>query len=186
MNKLFLLMGIIVSASMFAFAQSGSYEKNEYYVGFSHQQVENGGDRKPFQGFEGSYVRNFHRYFGAKADFSAAYYRNTTTVGNVNVQTKRDVYNYLGGIQIKDNESESRFKPFGHALFGVGNTRNQIISTITINQNNTGFSSAFGGGLDIKLNDKVNFRAFQVDYNPIRVNGITDNNVRLGIGISFK
>lgn len=187
MNKFFLLMGIIVSTSIFALAQnSDDYAKNEYYVGFSHQQVQNVNLRSPFQGFEVSYVRNFHRYFGAKADFSAAYNRNTSTFGGVTIQNKRSVYNYLGGIQIKDNESKSRFKPFAHALFGVGNTRNQAISTTTFNQNYTGFAAALGGGLDIKLNDKINFRAFQVDYNPVRANGNTNNSARFGIGVSFK
>jgi opacity protein-like surface antigen len=189
MNKLFLLMGLFVFSSVLSLAQSSDYNKNEYYVGYSNQQVDNG-NWETFNGFEGSYVRNFHRYVGAKADFSGAYRRHTTTSGNVTSEERRDVYNFLGGVQFKDNASEARLKPFGHVLAGVGYTRNRLICPSCIipdfKQNDTGFAAAVGGGLDIKLSEKINLRAVQVDYNPVRAFGDTNNNIRLGIGISFK
>jgi hypothetical protein len=51
--------------------------------------------------------------------------------------------------------------------------------------NETGFGGAFGGGLDIKINDRIDFRAIQVDYNPVYTNRSFDNNVRIGVGIVF-
>jgi hypothetical protein len=50
----------------------------------------------------------------------------------------------------------------------------------------TGLAGAFGGGLDIKLNDHIDFRLIQVDYNPIKFNGGVQQNVRIGIGFVFK
>jgi opacity protein-like surface antigen len=67
-----------------------------------------------------------------------------------------------------------------------------------------GFTAAIGGGLDIRLSDRVAIRAIQVDYNPMKFDfsdfgttGIpgtptftgdqkrTLHNFRIGIGIVF-
>jgi hypothetical protein len=55
-----------------------------------------------------------------------------------------------------------------------------------VDDSETAFAGAFGGGLDIKLNDHIDFRAVQVDYNPIKFSSGTQHNVRLGIGFVFK
>ena len=49
----------------------------------------------------------------------------------------------------------------------------------------SGFSGIIGGGIDFRLNNKVQIRAIQVDYNPTRLGGETQNNVRIGAGIVF-
>jgi opacity protein-like surface antigen len=107
----------------------------------------------------------------------------------------RTRYNFLGGVQIKDNSSDARFKPFAHALIGAGHGRTKVSSVTCpagvdcsdlINDSETGFAGAFGGGLDIKLSNRVDFRAIQVDYNPIKFDSGTQNNVRFGVGFVFK
>lgn len=192
MNKLFLSLCFIVLTSSFSLAQSSDdYNKNEFYVGYSNQQVDDG-QRNTFNGFEGSYVRNFSRYAGVKANFSAAYKNDTFTTSAVQPirEAKQSVYNILGGLQIKDNASSKRLQTFAHLLVGVGHNRvrtNCPTCTIpTFKVSDSGIAGAIGGGLDIKLSDKVNFRAIQIDYNPMRVNNTTYNNVRFGIGIVFK
>lgn len=189
MNKLFLLVVISVSANIFSYSQTDDYNKNEYYVGYSNLQYDNG-QRRTFNGFEVSYVRNFHRYFGSKADFSGSYYRRKDFSGNAIADYKQSTYNILGGIQIKDNASNARIKPFGHFLIGVANDRNRLncsnCGTPNFRVSYTGIAGAIGGGLDIKLSDKINLRAIQADYNPTHTGAFTKNNIRLGIGISFK
>ncbi len=192
MDKLFLSLCFLALTSSFGLAQnSDDYNKNEFYVGYSNQQIDNGTDNT-FNGFEGAYVRNFSRYVGVKADFSAAYKKDTFTTSAVQPirEVKQSIYNVLGGIQIKDNASSKRLQPFAHLLVGVGNNRVRTnCPTCTIPNfkvSDSGIAGAFGGGLDIKLSDKVNFRAIQIDYNPMRVNNITYHNVRFGIGIVFK
>lgn len=183
------LFFLIIFINAIVFTQSSVDNKNEYYVGYSNQQV-NDAQRETFNGFEVSYTRNFSRYVGAKADFSAAFFKRTTVSGNINIEDKRSVYNILGGIQIRDNTSQSRIQPFAHFLAGVAHTRNKFICPPCLNplsvRNETGLAGAFGGGLDIKLNDKIRFRAIQADYNPIKADGRVINNIRLGVGISFK
>jgi len=112
------------------------------------------------------------------------------------------IQNFLGGIQVKNNEHDGpRFKPFGHALFGVAHQKLDVdspqlpavfgISDFHVNE--TSFAMAFGGGVDIKLNHRIDVRAGQVDWNIIRrgdqqIGGFTlpntrQDNLRLSIGI---
>ena len=198
--KAFCLTAIL---SICAFPQTDDeYKKNEFFVGYSNQQIDVP-DSRTFNGFEVSYTRNIHRYFGIKADVSGAYRNNefTSTVVTGNTTTtfsadqKRSLYNFLGGVQVKDNATEGRWKPFGHALVGVGHTRSKINNVVCQGTNcpvlgstfhDTGFAGAFGGGLDIKINNRIDFRALQVDYNPVYTSSSFDNNVRFGIGFVFK
>jgi hypothetical protein len=226
MNKLFLAFCLTIISSVLAFAQSSSdYKKAEGYVGYSNNQVDTGfnsnsgsfssnlfNDRRSFNGVEVAGVYNVHRYVGLKADFSAAYRKENfsfstgtgTTANTISGETRNQLYNYLGGVQIKDNSSDARFKPFAHALVGAATGRTKfrnitctntsaasgcstiIANGLASNDTETAFAGAFGGGLDIKLGDHVDLRAIQVDYNPIRFNGGTDNNFRFGIGLVFK
>ena len=210
MNKLIkaIFLTTILSVSIFAQTDTDEYKKNEFYGGYSNQQVDNF-DRQTFNGFETAYVRNIRRYVGIKADFSAAYRNDdfsspvfgtpsSTSSGVIRGETDRSVYNFLGGVQFKDNASKARFKPFAHVLAGAAHLRFKTKNITCISGtcppfispnstfSDTGFSAAFGGGLDIKLSDRVDFRAFQVDYNPIRAGGRWNNNVRFGVGFVFK
>lgn len=203
-----LCLTFVLGVSIFAQTNSDEYKKNEYYVGYSNQQVDSG-IHQTFNGFEAAYVRNVHRFFGIKGDVSGAYRNNSfqatltdPTNGTYSYRgdVNRAVYNFLGGVQIKDNASKARFKPFAHALAGVAVNRAKF-SPLTCTSGtcpsfitnasggtftNTNFSMALGGGLDIKINDKIDFRAIQVDYNPVFGSGSVQNNVRFGIGVVFK
>jgi hypothetical protein len=190
----------LLSVGVYAQTTTDEYNKNEFFVGYSNQQVDRG-DYQTHHGFEGSYVRNVSRYFGIKGDVSGAYKNddfdsrivvapgNTTTIRN---ETRSSLYNFLGGVQVKDNASDARLKPFGHALAGVGYNRTEFKTSLTgsgtqnFTDNEAGFAAALGGGLDIKINDRVDFRAIQVDYNPVRNFGQFSHNVRFGIGVVFK
>lgn len=209
MNRLITAFCLTVVLSLCVFAQNNDdYKKNEFYAGFSHQQVGNS-DRVPYNGFEVSYVRNVHRYVGIKGDFSASY-RNLAftspsfvssgiTYPSVRFKNNNSLYNFLGGVQIKDNASTGRLKPFAHALVGVAHNRSKVkfieclsncsspaLTTPNNTFTDTGFGGAFGGGLDVKVNDKIDFRLIQVDYNPVYTNSRVNNNFRFGIGIVFK
>jgi hypothetical protein len=215
MKKLIFAFFLATLTSALTFAQNSDvYKKYEFFAGFSNGQVDSGidsgssvssflKDRANYSGFEIAGVYNVHRYIGIKADFSATFNKNGASFPilagggppqNLIYNAQNSLYNVLGGIQIKDNASKSRFKPFAHALAGIAHKRMDatIISCppsvlcSSIGGSSTGFAAAFGGGLDIKINDKIDFRAFQVDYNPVRSGGGFDHNVRFGIGLVFK
>ena len=217
MYKLIKFLCLTCVCTFTAFAQNqqtrtttttDEYRKNEYYVGYSNQQVD-GGSYNSANGFQGSYVRNIKRYMGIKADFSAAYdketieYTTTDPISNtpysIRQKTSSSVYNFLGGVQFKNNASNARFKPFGHALVGLAVLRDKfsvsctsancpayVTNFPTFDYTSKNLAFAVGGGLDIRINDKIDFRAIQVDFNPIwRGGGSWQKNFRIGAGIVF-
>ena len=200
----------LVACASIAAAQSGDYKKFEFFGGFSHNRVDTGigdddpalqdivNEREGFNGFEASATGNLSRYLGLKADFSGHFKSQTFPFGNfsgASVDVDSRLFNFLGGVQLKDNASEGTFKPFAHALAGAAHTRNRVnfnqIACIAIvpspctpfTENETGFAAALGGGLDIRVNDKVDVRAIQFDYNPTRLFDSTQHNFRIGVGI---
>ncbi len=215
MKKLILAISLAALSSVSAFAQTEDYKKAEFFVGYSNGQVDTGAnfddefgdlvdDRETFHGFNVSGVYNFNRYLGLKGDISGTYNSKDfnfsvptgpTTSGNVAFKTNSSLYNFLGGVQLKDNSKDTRFKPFAHALVGAGHGRVKVKDVscsagvdcvgFAGTESETGLAGAFGGGLDIKVNDKFDIRAIQVDYNPIKFDSGTTHNVRIGFGIVF-
>ena len=209
LNKIIFCALVLTLFISEALAQSApdEFKKNEFFVGYSGQYVDIP-SRNNLNGFEVSYVRNFSRYFGFKADFSGGYKAETrhlpiaSGIGSTAVISYRNDASrhlVLGGFQVKDNATKARFKPFAHALFGIehGRTRSKGLACISgpcpippgqvVNQSfsQTRFTTVFGGGLDIRINDKIDFRAVQVDYNLTPLNGRIGSSLRFGFGLVF-
>lgn len=218
MTKFLMALCLTLTTGTFAFAQTDDYKKGEFYVGFSNNQVDNGtqdgddfedffNDRSSFNGFNASAVGNVSRYVGIKGDVSGTYRSDDlsgplpggTAGQTVSFRAKSSVYNFLGGVQLKDNSSEKRFKPFAHALVGAGHFRTKfdnvtcstgvgtnVCSGFETTESETGLAGAFGGGIDIRAGNRVDIRVIQVDYNPMRLDGTTLHNFRFGFGVVFK
>jgi hypothetical protein len=95
---------------------------------------------------------------------------------------KSTTHTLVGGLQLKDNSKETKIKPFGHLMAGFTHAR---VSGF-FSDSDTGFSAVIGGGVDIKISPRVDFRAIQLDYNPIHFEGDTNHNFRVGIGVVFR
>lgn len=211
-----------------ASAQSDEYKKWEFFAGYSSLYFDNLagdtsntavndvlGDKQNLRGFNLAATGNFHKYVGAKFDYSLHLREDnfTRNAGSGTVDTT--VQHFLAGLQLKNNSEDGpRLKPFGHALFGVAVQKIDVdspqlpaifgISDFHINE--TSFAMAFGGGLDIKLNNRFDLRVVQVDWNiinrgdqqtgivlapvpnqpvgsPFVIPGTRQDNLRLGIGI---
>jgi hypothetical protein len=211
MKKFILALTLTLVSGICALAQSNDdYNKAEFFVGYTHGQADAHfspnpniyRDRTPLDGFNASAVFNLSRYFGIKGDVSGAYNKSNVSfqvipvsgpsTSTILLSAKNSLYNVLGGVQIKDNASKSRLKPFAHALVGAGFRKNSTdigcVTTIICpgGTTETGLAMAFGGGLDIRLNRRIDIRAFQIDYNPIKFGGGFDDNFRFSIGVVFK
>jgi hypothetical protein len=170
--------------------------------------------RRNFNGFDGSVTYNVSRYIGIKGDFTAHFKSQsfvdkftppgvTQTLAN----TER-LYNFLGGVQVKNNSREARFKPFAHALVGIARYTNRQQQTLdlfpqfnfSIEDRETSFAMKLGGGLDIRAGKRIDIRIIELDYNPVfagdrqpksiagpftsvSFTGKTANNFTVGIGI---
>ena len=213
---------LILSISLFlvncVFAQpSSNHKKYEVSVGYSFAQpeIDYGPKHQPYSdfsigikerdghhGFNASVVYNTSRYFGVKADVSGMYGQYTPKslffgIGSgggwpSQIRTRNSQYNFLGGVQVKDNGSDKRLKPFIHALVGVGHRRNGVEDdpayTTLLNYpyitSENGLAVTFGGGLDIQVNGRFAVRIFQVDYNPVRYDkNDVEHKIRIGAGI---
>lgn len=215
MKKVILAVSLMAVSSLFTFAQTTAvddYKKGEVYVGYSNGQIDTGlesgnsavdffQERENFNGVNVSGVYNVTRYFGVKGDVSATFnsndFNDTFNGATVSFKNKNSLYNFLGGVQVKDNSNDGVFKPFGHVLVGAAHARAKVsafsctpsaacpatIPNDTFSE--TGFAGAIGGGLDFRLNNRVQIRAIQIDYNPVRLSGETQNNLRIGAGIVF-
>ena len=215
-----LSIAAIGAASAVAQAQPvDDHKTGEFYVGYSNGQVDTGvdtgnsvvdffRDRENFNGVNVSGVYNTSRFFGIKGDVSATFNKNeftdTFTTGGLNYtvgyKDNNSLYNFVGGVQVKDNANSGVFKPFAHAMVGAAHARTKITDFTCVAPvggncaplevddetfSTTGFSTVIGGGIDFRLNNRVQVRAIQFDYNPTRLEGSWQNNIRIGAGIVF-
>jgi opacity protein-like surface antigen len=168
--------------------------------------------RRNAHGFDTSITYNFTRYLGIKGDvtghfktsrFADQFTDMGVTRTDTNVIRERS-FNFLIGLQVKDNSREARFKPFAQALAGFARQTAHDVQTstggfnFTLDDKVTSFAMKFGGGLDLRLSPRVDLRVIEVDYNPIftrdravpgnadfalRVAGKRADNLTIGVGI---
>ena len=179
MRKLLFSIVIMACAASFSFAQNDDYNKVDIYAGYSHARIDFDGEWEGFNGVEGAVTGNVTRYIGMKGDY-AFHFKSFDAAAPFDVNAK--THTLVGGVQFKDNSKEKKFKPFGHLMAGFTNSR---VSGF-ISESETGFSGVIGGGLDIRVSDRVDVRAFQLDYDPTRLGGATQHNFRIGVGLVFR
>lgn len=165
-------------------------------------------DRENFNGANVSAVYNLNRYFGIKGDVSGTFNKtrfSETFASNagpytVGFNTRNQLYNFTAGVQVKDNSRSGIFKPFAHVLVGVAHSRTKVSDFVCSAPggescsglqlsgekfSGTGVSGIIGGGIDLRVSDRIQIRAIQIDYNPTRIDSSTSHNLRFGAGIVF-
>jgi opacity protein-like surface antigen len=167
--------------------------------------------RHGFNGFDTSITYNINRYFGVKANVTGhsktiPFTDTFDGTAETNTLTER-IYNFLGGVQVKDNSKAVRFKPFAHALVGAAHSSRKEVNTSPIPMDNftnrskvTSFAMKLGGGLDVRVHRRIDLRLVEFDYNPIftrdyivagnpfsviHVKSRTAHNFTIGFGIAF-
>lgn len=211
MRKLIILAIFILACASVSFAQTEDYNKVEFSAGYSHARVDTGidddddefadflQDRRGFNGFDTSITGNLTRYFGLKGNLSGHFKNDSFTDSGITVNTRERIWNFLGGVQVKDNSKETKVKPFAHFLAGAAHQSIRVtapgITTETFDATDTSFALKAGAGLDVRIHPRVDLRVIEFNYNPIfvgdrdfageTVNGQTQHNFTIGFGLAF-
>lgn len=201
MRKILLAAFIVACAAPFTFAQT-DYNKVDVFLGYSHNRIDTGfsnddpelddifDEREGFHGFNGSVAGNVSRYVGLKGDYSFHRRSFDNTFAGITASTDADLHQFFGGVQFKDNSTETRVKPFAHFMAGAAHARSEVdvtgAVTASFDESETGFAGIIGGGVDFRLSPRVDIRAVQFDYNPTRLGDATQHNFRIGVGVVFR
>lgn len=194
-----LALGFVCAAAVFAApmrgrAQSGNPDA-KIFGGYSFLRLDTGTGLNG-SGWEASIVGNFNRFCGVEANFGDHYDRPALNNGYSN-----DI-SFLFGPHVTFR-GPAKVNPFAHFL--VGGTRGaasqtEAIScpvacpiggpcscpTITNMDHTTAFTTAVGGGLDVKAANHVWFRVFQADYVREYFPSNTQNDARISFGVVMR
>ena len=152
--------------------------------------------KQTLNGFNVAATGYLTKRFGLTGDFSAHFKKNKTAspLGG-NIETNISVYNIMGGAQYKFRNN-SRITPFVRALGGIAITRAKLkIPSLNASDtsSSTDFALAIGGGVDVRVNKRIDLRVVQFDYNPVFLRSDNElgfdrraDNVRFSFGVVFK
>jgi opacity protein-like surface antigen len=133
------------------------------------------------RGFAFSFTRNLTRRIGFRGEFSAQFHHDEGT-GNFLVpcaagtcpvsqpiELTARLFNFLGGPEIKFR-NHTRFTPVVYALYGLAHTTATFSTggtavSLKLPTSETGFSMAYGGGLEMRISRRFSVRA-SFDFNP--------------------
>ena len=211
MHKLLLSVLLIICCVSLAPAQSDRSSRAEFFAGYSVLRTKYKAEHTdPFEpvivffdgkqtlnGFNISATGYLTKGFGITGDFSGHFETKKLAdpLGG-NIETKIRVFNILGGPQYKFR-NHTRLSPYVRALAGVARTSAKLIVpslNVTETRSSTDLALAIGGGLDVRISDRIDLRVFQAEYNPIFLSrgnelgfgGTRADNIRFSFGVVFK
>lgn len=138
-------------------------------------------------GGSASFAVNVNHWFGIAAEFGAVRAGDVQSSG-------RDltIFTYQAGPRFSIRRSE-RATPYFHALFGGGRASGSLYDVPLPGRTGTGPDSSWaltlGGGLDVKVRERVALRLVQVDWVHTRFHNGANNqqhNLRVTAGVVFR
>jgi Outer membrane protein beta-barrel domain len=157
--------------SLAALAQE-SAPKAEFFGGYQYTRFDGGLNAN---GWDTTVTGNLNNWLGVAADFSGAYKsQNGVSFNN---------YTYTFGPVVSMRHSES-FTPFAHFLAG-GFHSSAAAGGLT--GSDGGFAMMLGGGVDVKVTQRLAVRGVQFDWLSLHANGgSSNNNARISTGLVFR
>jgi len=125
----------------------------------------------PGYGFEANVTRYFSKHVGLSGDFSGYYGKRYARIADSVFKADHSIYYVMAGPKVR-LLNEHRANVFFHALAGAAHTRvsyreDFTTNPTTANDSSTRFAFALGGGVDLRVNNRVSLRLFQLDYIPM-------------------
>jgi hypothetical protein len=164
--------GLILLMLLFVIpAMAQDYPKAELFGGYSFLRVNPGGgyDGVNCNGWVAALTGNANDWFGVTGQFAGHY-------GDI-YGVSGHIYSYMFGPRFASHKNE-KVTPFVHAMFGGARASGAGLSE-------NGFAMDFGGGFDVRANDKVAIRVVQFDYIPTRFGGEFQHNIAFSAGVVF-
>src|SRR5262245_31191722 len=150
--------------------------------------------------------------FGITGDFSFNRNKQSSDFSNASQSIKTDVFYFVAGPSFQFG-NQGRFEPFVRLMGGAARTNFNVSTERTVttgtlssdfDANSTDLAVMVGGGVDMRVNDRITLRILQVDYAPIflgdravrvlgqagalvttDLTGQRQDNVRFSFGVTF-
>jgi opacity protein-like surface antigen len=220
-----MLLALLAFCGLSAFAQEP--RKPEFFVGYSNLQGEGLPDtndpnnfisndflnrRTTLHGINGGITLFPFQSFGITGDISFNRKHESIDVTAGSNSQNTDIWYFLAGPSYVF-PSSGRFQPFGRIMGGVAHTSFEAsveravsggTSTNSFDVGSTDFAMGIGGGLDVRVGDKLKVRIIQIDYSPVFLGdravsvlgqagilqpvvleGQRQDNLRLSFGVTF-
>ena len=199
----------------------------EFFVGYTNLQAEGLPERNdPNWVFNTDFFRARTTLHGVNAsisgygdagigftgDFSFSRRSRTDDFSGGRDERKTDVYYFLGGPSVKFSQ-DSPVQPFARVMAGAAHTRFEVSQEMAVSGGtsstefevgSTDFAAAVGGGLDVRVGERVKIRIIQFDWLPVflrdrtvdvlgangviqpqTLNGQRQDNFRFSFGVTF-
>jgi hypothetical protein len=163
--------------------QAQETPKLELFGGYSYLRADDVSAGANMHGWNGSVTGNTNGWFGVTIDFSG-HYRKIDDLP----ETRAQVNTYLMAVGPRFSyRSGGRVTPFAHLLAGVGRSGYQA-ETIAGRFDGVHYSYLLvaGGGVDLKLGDRLAYRLIQSDYVLTHFAGRFEHQVRLSTGLVLR
>ena len=154
-------VGILIFGLCLAAAAADDTPKAEVFGGASFLHVDtmglnNAGVKSNYAGWDAEFQYNINKLLGVTADIGGNYGRLMPNIPNSHT------YTYTFGPTFSLRTEHARI--FAHTLFG-GNNANVVVASGPGNSaSENAFAMVWGGGIDVKLNDRFAIRLGQLDW----------------------
>ena len=166
---------VILIAIFAASATAQETPKVEVFAGYAYAGSGS-------NGFDTSVIGNVNRWFGVGADISGQFSR----LNDNGIREKINSTSFLFGPRFSVRKNK-KVTPFIQAMFGVSRIHtetNEFGPLVSFHDNS--FGMAAGGGLDVRLNDSIALRVFQIDYLRTQFFNQTQNKGRIAAGLVIR
>ena len=159
------MMMLVFAAS--AFSQKGG----EVFGGYSYQRTAGTG----LNGFSGSVTGNMSSWLGITGEISHHSYGTSVidSFSGLSVNADTGILAFRVGPKFTKRMNDTA-SVFVHTLVGGYRasvnveTSGMDLPTVAVNASGTGFTSAFGGGLDVRVAPRIAVRPLQMDWVHLR------------------